>query len=113
MCTAVHLPKLKTQLTFDEVITGWGRLGPPFAAQYFNVTPDLLTMAKGTNNAAAPMGAVAASARIHHAIVNGAPAGIELFHGYTIEPDFSLISGRTAFRSMPYRRCGRRTASRS
>jgi beta-alanine--pyruvate transaminase len=70
-------------LVFDEVITGWGRLGAPFAAQYFNVTPDLLTMAKGTNNAAAPMGAVAASARVHDSIVNGAPAGIELFHGYT------------------------------
>src|SRR6202007_1460124 len=47
-------------LIFDEVITGWGRLGAPFAAQYFGVTPDMLTMAKGTNNAAAPMGAVAA-----------------------------------------------------
>ncbi|WP_133650840.1 aspartate aminotransferase family protein [Paraburkholderia flava] len=70
-------------LIFDEVITGWGRLGAPFAAQYFNVTPDLLTMAKGTNNAAAPLGAVAASTRIHDSIVNGAPAGIELFHGYT------------------------------
>src|ERR1700761_3215363 len=70
-------------LIFDEVITGWGRLGTPFAAQYFNVTPDLLTMAKGTNNAAAPLGAVAASAQIHDSIVNGAPGGIELFHGYT------------------------------
>jgi beta-alanine--pyruvate transaminase len=70
-------------LIFDEVITGWGRLGAPFAAHYFGVTPDLLTMAKGTNNAAVPMGAVAASARIHDAIVDGAPAGIELFHGYT------------------------------
>jgi beta-alanine--pyruvate transaminase len=70
-------------LIFDEVITGWGRLGAPFAAQYFGVTPDLLTMAKGTNNAAAPMGAVAASANVHDSIVNGAPAGIELFHGYT------------------------------
>ncbi|WP_341312977.1 aspartate aminotransferase family protein [Paraburkholderia sp. IMGN_8] len=70
-------------LIFDEVITGWGRLGAPFAAQYFGVTPDMLTMAKGTNNAAAPMGAVAASARIHDSIVNGAPGGIELFHGYT------------------------------
>jgi beta-alanine--pyruvate transaminase len=70
-------------LIFDEVITGWGRLGTPFAAQFFNVTPDLLTMAKGTNNAAAPLGAVAASERIHDTIVNGAPAGIELFHGYT------------------------------
>lgn len=70
-------------LIFDEVITGWGRLGAPFAAQYFGVTPDLLTMAKGTNNAAAPMGAVAASANVHGSIVNGSPAGIELFHGYT------------------------------
>ena len=70
-------------LIFDEVITGWGRLGAPFASNYFGVTPDLLTMAKGTNNAAAPLGAVAASARVHDAIVDGAPAGIELFHGYT------------------------------
>ncbi|KXU89348.1 omega amino acid--pyruvate aminotransferase [Paraburkholderia monticola] len=70
-------------LIFDEVITGWGRLGAPFAAQYFGVTPDLLTMAKGTNNAAVPMGAVAASAKIHDTIVGGAPGGIELFHGYT------------------------------
>ncbi len=70
-------------LIFDEVITGWGRLGAPFAAQYFGVTPDLLTMAKGTNNAAAPLGAVAASARVHDTIVDGASAGIELFHGYT------------------------------
>ncbi|QBQ98287.1 aspartate aminotransferase family protein [Paraburkholderia pallida] len=70
-------------LIFDEVITGWGRLGAPFAANYFGVTPDLLTMAKGTNNAAVPMGAVAASARIHDTIVGGAPNGIELFHGYT------------------------------
>src|SRR6201997_4030427 len=59
-------------LIFDEVITGWGRLGAPFAAQYFGVTPDLLTMAKGTNNAAAPMGAVAASHKVHDSIVNGA-----------------------------------------
>ncbi|WP_261543017.1 omega-aminotransferase AptA [Burkholderia multivorans] len=70
-------------LIFDEVITGWGRLGAPFAAQFFGVTPDLLTMAKGTTNAAVPMGAVAASDTIHDTIVDGAPAGIELFHGYT------------------------------
>ena len=70
-------------LIFDEVITGWGRLGAPFAATYFGVTPDLLAMAKGTNNAAAPLGAVAASKRIHDTIIDGAPAGIELFHGYT------------------------------
>ena len=45
-------------LIFDEVITGFGRLGAPFAAQYFNVTPDIMTMAKGLNNGAVPMGAV-------------------------------------------------------
>ena len=70
-------------LIFDEVITGWGRLGSPFAAQHFGVTPDLLTMAKGTNNATVPMGAVAVKNSIHDTIVNGAPAGIEFFHGYT------------------------------
>ncbi|HTJ91768.1 MAG TPA: aspartate aminotransferase family protein [Pararobbsia sp.] len=70
-------------LIFDEVITGWGRVGAPFAAQYFGVTPDLITMAKGTNNAAVPMGAVAVKESVHDAIVNGAAGGIEFFHGYT------------------------------
>ncbi len=70
-------------LIFDEVITGWGRLGAPFASQYFGVTPDLLTMAKGTNNATVPMGAVAVRNGVHDTIVNGAAAGIEFFHGYT------------------------------
>jgi beta-alanine--pyruvate transaminase len=85
-----YLPRLREicdkhgiLLIFDEVITGWGRLGTPFGAQFFGVTPDMLTMAKGTNNAAAPLGAVAASAAIHDAIVGGAADGIELFHGYT------------------------------
>jgi len=56
-------------LIFDEVITGFGRLGAPFASQYFDVKPDLMTMAKAINNATVPMGAVAASARDlrHHA----------------------------------------------
>ncbi|MDE3173679.1 MAG: aspartate aminotransferase family protein [Gemmatimonadota bacterium] len=70
-------------LIFDEVITGFGRLGAPFAAQFFGVTPDLVTMAKGITNAAVPMGAVAVHRRIHDAVVDGAPGGIELFHGYT------------------------------
>jgi beta-alanine--pyruvate transaminase len=70
-------------LIFDEVITGWGRLGAPFASQYFGVTPDMLTMAKGTNNATVPMGAVAVRNGIHDTIVDGAAAGIEFFHGYT------------------------------
>jgi len=70
-------------LIFDEVITGFGRLGAGTAAEYFGVTPDLMCLAKGITNAAVPMGAVAADARIYDAVVNGAPAGIELFHGYT------------------------------
>ena len=71
-------------LIFDEVITGFGRLGTPFAAQYFNVTPDLMTVAKGLNNAAIPMGAVVARNEIYDTVVNAAPDNaIEFFHGYT------------------------------
>jgi beta-alanine--pyruvate transaminase len=71
-------------LIFDEVITGFGRLGTPFAAHYFNITPDLLTCAKAINNAAVPMGAVIAKNEIYEAIVNAAPEGqIEFLHGYT------------------------------
>ncbi|WBO21206.1 aspartate aminotransferase family protein [Sphingomonas abietis] len=70
-------------LIFDEVITGFGRLGAPFAAQAFGVTPDLITMAKGLTNGAVPMGAVAAVGFVHDGIVNNALPGIELAHGYT------------------------------
>jgi beta-alanine--pyruvate transaminase len=71
-------------LVFDEVITGFGRTGQPFAAQSFGVTPDMMTMAKGITNAAQPMGAVAVATRIHDAVMNAAQEGaIELFHGYT------------------------------
>ena len=71
-------------LVFDEVITGFGRTGQPFAAQSFGVTPDLMTMAKGLTNAAQPMGAVAISERIHDTIMGAAADGaIEFFHGYT------------------------------
>jgi|UniRef100_A0A8J4HB10 beta-alanine--pyruvate transaminase len=70
-------------LIFDEVITGFGRLGTAFGAERFGVTPDIITMAKGLTNAAVPMGAVAVKDDIYHAIVDDAPAGIELFHGYT------------------------------
>jgi beta-alanine--pyruvate transaminase len=70
-------------LIFDEVITGFGRLGTNFGAERLGVTPDIMTMAKGITNAAVPMGAVATSNAIYDAIVNGVPAGIELFHGYT------------------------------
>src|ERR1700722_6175756 len=71
-------------LIFDEVITGFGRLGKATAAEYFGVTPDLMTLAKAINKAAIPMGAVAAHRNVHDTIINaGAVNGIELFHGYT------------------------------
>lgn len=70
-------------LIFDEVITAFGRLGAPTAAQYFGVAPDLICCAKGLTNASVPMGAVVASGAVHDAIVNSAQPGIELFHGYT------------------------------
>ena len=70
-------------LIFDEVITGFGRIGAPFGAERLGVTPDMITMAKGLTNAAVPMGAVAVSEAIYHAVVDDAAPGIELFHGYT------------------------------
>jgi len=70
-------------LIFDEVITGYGRLGAATASEYFGVTPDLITMAKGISNAAVPAGAVAVKREVHDAIVNGTQGGIEFFHGYT------------------------------
>ncbi|HEX8640442.1 MAG TPA: aspartate aminotransferase family protein [Allosphingosinicella sp.] len=70
-------------LIFDEVITGFGRLGAAFAADRFGVVPDMLTMAKGLTNGAVPMGAVAIGGAIRDALMQGPPAAIELFHGYT------------------------------
>lgn len=71
-------------LIFDEVITGFGRLGSPFAADHFNVTPDLITTAKGLTNGVIPMGAVFATGDIYNAFMdNTAENMIELFHGYT------------------------------
>ena len=70
-------------LVFDEVITGFGRLGAPFAASRFGVIPDLMTVAKGLTNGAVPMGAVFARRGVHDAVVGGAEPGIEFFHGYT------------------------------
>ncbi|MFM2118623.1 MAG: hypothetical protein RL722_91 [Pseudomonadota bacterium] len=70
-------------LIFDEVITGFGRTGSPFAAQTFGVTPDLMTVAKGITNGNVPMGAVIARQAIHDAFMNGPEHMIELFHGYT------------------------------
>jgi beta-alanine--pyruvate transaminase len=70
-------------LIFDEVITGFGRVGAPFAAQRFNVTPDMITFAKGCTNAAVPMGGVLAKRAIHDAFMNAPANAIEFFHGYT------------------------------
>jgi beta-alanine--pyruvate transaminase len=70
-------------LIFDEVITGFGRLGAPFAADYFGVMPDIMTTAKGLTNGVVPMGAVFASRNVHDALMQGPEAQIELFHGYT------------------------------
>ena len=70
-------------LIFDEVITGFGRLGAPFAAQYFNVTPDLMTVAKGITNGCVPMGAVLAKRAIHDVFMTGPEHMIEFPHGYT------------------------------
>ncbi|MBZ3693963.1 aspartate aminotransferase family protein [Phyllobacterium calauticae] len=70
-------------LIFDEVITGFGRLGTPFAVDYFGVVPDLITTAKGITSGVIPMGAVFASKQIYDAFMTGPENMIELFHGYT------------------------------
>lgn len=70
-------------LIFDEVITGFGRLGTPFAVDYFGVEPDLITTAKGLTNGAIPMGAVFASRQVYDGLMTGPENAIELFHGYT------------------------------
>ena len=70
-------------LIFDEVITGYGRLGTPFGADFFGVTPDLITTAKGLTNGCIPMGAVLVRKSIYDAFMTGPEHMIELFHGYT------------------------------
>jgi len=85
-----YLSKLKSicekneiLLIFDEVITGFGRLGKPFASQYFNVTPDLICLAKGINSGTVPMGAVLVQDKVFEAFMNKDDKTIDLFHGYT------------------------------
>jgi beta-alanine--pyruvate transaminase len=70
-------------LIFDEVITGFGRLGHAFAAERYGVTPDLLCFAKGVNSGAVPMGGVIARESVYDAFMHGPEHVIELFHGYT------------------------------
>ncbi len=75
--------KYQILLIFDEVITGYGRVGKAFAAQRFNVTPDLITTAKGLSNGCVPMGAVFIADKVHEAFMSGPENMIDLFHGYT------------------------------
>ena len=70
-------------LIFDEVITAFGRLGKPFAADYFGVKPDIITTAKGLTNGVIPMGAVLVRDHVYEAFMHGPDQMIELFHGYT------------------------------
>ncbi|WP_305805005.1 aspartate aminotransferase family protein [Stenotrophomonas sp. YIM B06876] len=70
-------------LVFDEVITGFGRVGKAFAAQRFGVAPDMITCAKGLTNGTVPMGAVLVSNAVHEPFMQGPPEAIDLFHGYT------------------------------
>ncbi|HEY8249420.1 MAG TPA: aspartate aminotransferase family protein [Burkholderiales bacterium] len=70
-------------LVFDEVITGWGRLGAPFAAQHFGIEPDLITYAKGITSGAVPLGGVIVKDSIYEAFTSGKVPGVEFFHGYT------------------------------
>jgi len=70
-------------LIFDEVITGWGRLGAPFAAQRFGVEPDLITFAKGITSGAVPLGGVIAKNSVHDTFMGAKNSGMEFFHGYT------------------------------
>jgi beta-alanine--pyruvate transaminase len=85
-----YLQRLRTicdkygiMLIFDEVITGFGRLGTGFAATRFEVQPDMIAMAKGLTNGVIPMGAVAVREHIYDAFMQGPEDAIELFHGYT------------------------------
>jgi beta-alanine--pyruvate transaminase len=92
-------------LIFDEVITGFGRTGAPFAAQEFDVVPDIITCAKGLTNGAIPMGAVLVSTKIYDAFMQGPPGAIELFHGYTYSAHPAACAAGLATLSI-YRREG-------
>jgi beta-alanine--pyruvate transaminase len=70
-------------LIFDEVITGFGRLGHSFAAERYSVTPDIITFAKGVTNGAVPLGGAIVSDKVHDAFMDGPDHAIELFHGHT------------------------------
>src|SRR5713101_8313132 len=70
-------------LIFDEVITGFGRLGHSFAAERYGVIPDMITFAKGITSGTVPMGGVIVRAPLYEAFMRGPEHAVELFHGYT------------------------------
>jgi beta-alanine--pyruvate transaminase len=99
-------------LIFDEVITGFGRLGTPFGAQYFDVLPDMITAAKALTNGAIPMGAVFVRKHIYDAFMKGPEGAIELFHGYTYSAHPAACAAGLAVQDI-YRREGLLTRAAS
>jgi beta-alanine--pyruvate transaminase len=90
-------------LIFDEVITGFGRLGKPFAADYFGVVPDLITFAKAVSNGVVPLGGVLVGAEIYQAFMTGPAHAIELFHGYTYSGHpLAMAAGHAALETMAH-----------
>jgi beta-alanine--pyruvate transaminase len=88
-------------LIFDEVITGFGRMGKPFASQFFGVQPDLTTFAKAITNGVVPMGGVLARSEIYEAFMNGPEHVIEFFHGYTYSGHpLAVAAGHAALDAM-------------
>ena len=88
-------------LIFDEVITGFGRLGAANACTYYDVEPDLVTTAKNINNGAVPLGATIVSSKIYDTYMDAVPTGVEFFHGYTYSAHpLAVASGLAAQKVM-------------
>jgi beta-alanine--pyruvate transaminase len=88
-------------LIFDEVITGFGRLGKPFAADYFGVVPDMVTFAKAVSNGVVPLAGVLVREEIYRAFMTGPPQAIEFFHGYTYSGHpLAVAAGHAALDTM-------------
>ncbi len=101
--------KYNILLIFDEVITGFGRLGFAFAAERYGVIPDMITFAKGITSGAVPMGGVLVRSGIHDAFMKGPEHVIELFHGYTYSAIRSPAPPRwRRWMSMPMKTCSNR-----
>ena len=91
-------------LIFDEVITGYGRLGAAFAAERYGVVPDMITFAKGITSGSVPMGGVIVRKGIYDAFMKGPEHAIELFHGYTYSAHpLACAAGLAALDHLPRR----------